>query len=52
MVVPLSHAEENEASFLIAWSDFNLRKCRYDFFMSDYQQGGVPRDSDVADYMG
>lgn len=52
MVVPLNHAEENETSFLIAWSDFNLRKCRYDFFMSDYQQGAVPRDRDVADYMG
>lgn len=32
----LSPAEGNGPSFLIAWSNFRLRKCRYGFFLSDH----------------
>lgn len=50
-LVPLSHAEGNETSSPIAWTHFSLRKSRYGFSVSDYQQGGVPLAEDVADPM-
>lgn len=51
ITMPLGHAQVNETPFLIAWTEFSLRKCRYGFSVSDYQRGGFPMGRDIADCM-
>lgn len=41
-IMPLVMLKVNETSFLMVWTKFSLRKCRYDFSRSEYQQRRFP----------